>query len=429
MVTSITSTTTEFLVLTTSSSQRKGEKDHPHKNGTAAASALADTTGGNPTLPGLTEQHRDPPLSPTAEHALLIVGTIGKTSLRCYRKPMLLTIKPGGLILVGFLLYLFVRIRKIDVRGKFDDLLDRYPKLESMGSNIRIPAVFKRKPWSKRPSSPGWEKHDGDEYEPTITGQKSEEAFYLSNEKPAAAKPVATQFKSARSTMDFSEKTAVSYGMSTNPMAPLTITNPSAPSATMSFYGVQPPPNAYLPNPARMSELSSLSSGFGDAQIDVPESGPSSAHTGTLNSNTMGYGSTVDTNAATVNTLQPHRQSFMQRASRAFAEPLTSRFSWTVANKEDAPARGQRDTVYTTTSEDSAPRFRTIHSWVNQQTHRVERGRTVPVPSMPPLPPSQRHLRQDSEVSAFRQHPGDQVNIPEATRIESAILDRKLGGV
>lgn len=330
--------------------------------------------------------------------------------------------KIGALILIGFLVYLCLRVRKTDVGEKFDDLLNRFPRLERMLSVI--PAIRKRSRWSRRSSSPGWDKHESHAYDSPIVGQKSIAAFYSSSEKHTGTAS-ATHPSSAHDTVDFSEK-AVSYGMGTNPLAPLTIMNPSAPSATTSFYNVQPPAPTYIPNAARMSELSSLSSGFGDAQIDIPESGPNAANTGTMNSNMTGYGSTMNTNAATLNTLQTYRQSFMQRASRAFAEPLTSRFSWTTANK-DAPAGGQRDTVYTTTSEDSAPRFRTIHSWVTQQTHRVEKGKTEHVPSMPPLPPSQKHVKRASEEPAFRHHPGDQVNIPESTRVESLILDRKLG--
>lgn len=345
-----------------------------------------------------------------------------------------LTDQIAGFIIFGFLIYLFVRVRRINIGEKFDDFLDRYPRFERIYS--AIPVIGKRQRWSRRSStsSPSWDKDDSRTYSSTPSSKKSISSFYVSgsglDEKPKTPTAVYDE-KSTRDTMNYEPTT---YGM-TDPASPLHVANPAA---TMSFYNtIQPPANTYtLPNAARMtrmtrmSELSSLSSGFGDAQIDVPESGPT--NTGTLDSSTStnAYNSTLNSNAATMNTLQPYRKSFMQRASRAFAEPLTSRFSWTTANQSDTSgSSGQRDTMYTTTSEDSAPRFRTIHSWVNQQSSRVEKGKNAHVPSMPPLPPSQRHLRAGSESPAFRQHPGDQVDIAtEPARIESVILDRKLRG-
>lgn len=50
---------------------------------------------------------------------------------------------------------------------------------------------------------------------------------------------------------------------------------------------------------------------------------------------------------------------------------------------------GNRETVYTEASEDSPPRFRTVNSWVRQQSGRVRREQrdesTPPVPVLPPL--------------------------------------------
>lgn len=77
VVTSITATTTEILVLTTSGAERKGEKDHNHHgNATTTTPSLADTNG---LPPGMAVQ-KDPPLSPTAEHVLLAAGIIGINS-------------------------------------------------------------------------------------------------------------------------------------------------------------------------------------------------------------------------------------------------------------------------------------------------------------------------------------------------------------
>lgn len=114
--------------------------------------------------------------------------------------------------------------------------------------------------------------------------------------------------------------------------------------------------NSY--NPAdtgvnRLSDLSSLSSGFGDAQIIIPESTPSRPAAPTSQEN--------------------NRQ--------------TRKFSW-VTSIFQARGSGDRDTIYTTSSEEPAPRFRTINSWVAQQTRHIERRRQSDreVPTMPEPP-------------------------------------------
>lgn len=163
-------------------------------------------------------------------------------------------------------------------------------------------------------------------------------------------------------------------------------------NTTQAYYGGGG--DSYNPmnkNLKYLSELSSLSSGFGD-QIIIPE-------------------------PATPKGLAP-RQSYRQ-----------SRFSW-------APSQGpvgQRDTIYTATSVESAPRFRTVNSWVNQQSDRVERHQQMAneVPNMPEIPasliPGGQHQRIPSENAAFRQHPGDEIEISKGTRVPSSILDKTTG--
>ncbi|GJC81006.1 hypothetical protein ColLi_03844 [Colletotrichum liriopes] len=104
----------------------------------------------------------------------------------------------------------------------------------------------------------------------------------------------------------------------------------------------------------RASELSSISSGFGDGDIIVP-----------------GMPGMV---------LQPPPP--VSQSLRA-SQIGVGRFSW--ANKTN------RETVYTETSEDLPPRFRTVDSWVNQQTGRVKRAQARPetdedIPPVPGLP-------------------------------------------
>lgn len=84
----------------------------------------------------------------------------------------------------------------------------------------------------------------------------------------------------------------------------------------------------------RASELSSLSSGFGDDDIIVA-GGPM------------------------VKPPPPATTNLRQSTN------LVGRLSW---------AQSRRDTVYTQSSEDLPPRFRTVSSWVNQQTCRIKRA-------------------------------------------------------
>ncbi|KIE01570.1 hypothetical protein MAJ_02375, partial [Metarhizium majus ARSEF 297] len=112
-----------------------------------------------------------------------------------------------------------------------------------------------------------------------------------------------------------------------------------------------------LPN-TRMSDISSLSSGFGDGQfmIDTLSSGTNSAN-----------------NTASETTVKA---------------PLP------VARRESVGALSQRrDTVYTEASEDTPARFRSVNSWVRQQTGRVtratQRNQASDAPPVPALPPEQ----------------------------------------
>lgn len=118
----------------------------------------------------------------------------------------------------------------------------------------------------------------------------------------------------------------------------------------------------------RASELSSISSGFGDGDIIVPPM------------------------AALQQGQDPRRYSFAKSSggrSRANS----------VANRSEAGSNGQRDTIYTTTSEDMPTRYRSVNSWVNQQTGRVERQQRQDgdedIPPVPMLPPEQRLTMMD----------------------------------
>ncbi|PTB38199.1 uncharacterized protein TrAFT101_011699 [Trichoderma asperellum] len=115
----------------------------------------------------------------------------------------------------------------------------------------------------------------------------------------------------------------------------------------------------------RISDVSSLSSGFGDGDIIITQP-PTAAATYAV---TPTRSNTFDTNInlSAVRT-SPERKSFNSRFSRS----------------------NSRDTVMTNSSEDLRPRFRTVSSWVHQQSRRTkqrsaarrseDRGMPTPLP-------------------------------------------------
>ncbi|KAJ4299677.1 hypothetical protein N0V90_004923 [Kalmusia sp. IMI 367209] len=169
---------------------------------------------------------------------------------------------------------------------------------------------------------------------------------------------------------------------------------------------------------------------------------------------------------------------------------MMSRFSWTNSNAPQTPNDLNRDaSTYQAgresymTTRSSVPRFRTVDSWVNQQTNRIEaqklkeqfrltststiysgddehdhvpdvpampknverlRESSAPMsaslpprmPATPPLPPSMglpgkniRHERHDTRTTVdtapiFKQHPGTEVRFSTRSAVPSEILDR-----
>lgn len=116
----------------------------------------------------------------------------------------------------------------------------------------------------------------------------------------------------------------------------------------------------------RASALSSISSGFGDGDFIIP--------------------------------LPP---AALQQPEAGGSRPISYAKSTT---RGPSNANGQRDTVYTTTSEDMPARYRSVNSWVNQQTGRVQRQQArdddADVPPVPALPAEDRFtmMMDDGEV-------------------------------
>ncbi len=202
---------------------------------------------------------------------------------------------------------------------------------------------------------------------------------YLGSEKPfetqqqAAALAGAPPMTNGLTLMtSFSHQPAASFS-SVN-AAQFGTVSPSDESSTLrsrmpdAFYNqsqlARQPSDAYDParrQVHRASELSSLSSGFGDGEMMVPQ-------------------------------LPPPAQAGLRQSTN-----FVGRFPW-AGRPGDVEAEGDgtsptnnRDTIYTDyteTSEDSPPRFRTISSWVNQQTGRVKRAgqRSTEPEEIPPVP-------------------------------------------
>ncbi|TAQ86863.1 hypothetical protein B7494_g4831 [Chlorociboria aeruginascens] len=347
----------------------------------SVASALADLTSSQflPKATTVSHSHHSNhnALSPTAQWLLISAGSIGAFVILCS------------------LVYLFIRMKKTNVQAIYQNReIPREGPRQWYGWRKKIdgtpsdaPPAYSSELYSTLNKS----------LQPT-PGSLGESFAPLS--KPETAAGIAV--------MDTLPKAAVEDSLLQNPaLIPLTPAQQPAvkQSATQAFYGKpaiipvisvaaeQLSPSDYygtqrtwktteVYDPAQrqvnhLSTLSSLSSGFGDAQIRIPE--------------------------------EP------ARISRA-----VSRFSWATA------ARGERDTVYTSTSVESAPRFRTVNSWVAQQTGHLERQAQSDkeVSSMPRIPAHQHNVSEDQ---AFRQHPGMEIPIARGSRVASSILDKKIG--
>lgn len=157
-----------------------------------------------------------------------------------------------------------------------------------------------------------------------------------------------------------------------------------------------------------------------------------------------------------------NRPSISQRSGLGGA--TASRFSWTNSQAPQTPhelyndgasqPRG-RDSYMTQASE--VPRFRTIDSWVNQQSNRVDTERLKQqfrmtqsstysaddygdsVPAMPPVPKAYaadtqerdqeaKHTRHESHATTttapiFKYHPGNEVRFSTRSTVPSEVLD------
>jgi hypothetical protein len=171
---------------------------------------------------------------------------------------------------------------------------------------------------------------------------------------------------SSTNTAQFGTMLTVASDSSTDPNGTLRSRMPDA------FYNqselARQPSDAYDParrQVNRASELSSISSGFGDGDI------------------------IISSDSYLMPKMPPTASTNMRQSTN-----MVGRFSWMSRSGGGGGGPGSnsgRDTIYTQASEDSPPRFRTVTSWVNQQAGRIKRaqqknGDEEDAPAVPQIP-------------------------------------------
>lgn len=347
-------------------------------------------------------------------------------------------ITPGAFILVIAGIYFLTRMRKIDI---FASLRNR--KFRRGGPRGWY-GWRKEEIYYMNDPPP---KYSGDSYLSDIPTQQKVEAFYTPSTVPHMATPATAATALARSDSGHQEVARDALLDNAAPFASSPAAQPVATSATANFYGFAAQPTSLSREPGSQNSQNSFVS-----RLD-----PNTATQNTFTTmNTMRTVQTQD--VYDPNQREPNHLSYLSSLSSGFGDgliipeptvvgggrqsyrqskaPGAGRFSWmTGGTGSKAPGYGDRDTVYTTASIETAPRFRTVNSWVAQQAGRVERQPGVPaIPGIPlPLPlmvgsaPTIDHQRKISEDPAFRQHPGDEIRIGQGSRVPSAILDKKVG--
>lgn len=145
-----------------------------------------------------------------------------------------------------------------------------------------------------------------------------------------------------------------------------------------------------IPN-TRMSDMSSLSSGFGDAIIGIPELA-------------------FTTQAGPIHAPKP-----------PVHDNLSSR-----ATVPKTPKEPKENPTYNHTLEDSPPRFWSVNSWVNQQSSRLQRHTDRQSRRQSAKTTKRERAISEATNPAFKAHPGDAVRaFGKGQRVPSEILDRK----
>lgn len=305
----------------------------------------------------------------------------------------------GAFVIILASIYIFARMKKIDLLASF-----RNRKISKGGSRGWYGWRQKRAKLSSTETaypSIGYSYPSDEKVE-----QRSVDSFFDSMAKPTVVVPQNAATRSGDEPPQQYESQSPVVPSQLQETVPKTFNSPDYNNTyntynTNTTYLTQNTSEVYDPGQREvnhLSYLSSLSSGFGDAQINIPESDPT----------------------------RPNPQNIRESSHQS------RKFSW-VSSVPGFRRQGDRDTVYTTSSVDSAPRFRTVTSWVAQQSGRLERRQPTDgeVPNVPEIPQPLRigvtQQRNQSDDPAFRYHPGEEVVMSRGSCVPSDILDKKVG--
>ncbi|KAI1457134.1 hypothetical protein F4805DRAFT_201853 [Annulohypoxylon moriforme] len=307
---------------------------------------------------------KSPPrgLDPVAEHLLIAAGAIGAFILFCF---------------IGWVIYRVMKKTKgqgIGVSGGMG-FIDKFPWQRrgpqdgsqdgrAMYMTNEAPPLYEKGEYGTMQSGiygPG---------KPYPPGPGSAARSVMSNSEMGTLRQMPNNDSALASILD--QYPAGNDGAANNSNVNLTLRSQSTqPYYTASELARQQPDTYAQQRRAgnRASELSSISSGFGDGDIIIPPP--------------MAVSKSATDDAVDESTQENTRDSTRD----------STRESW--MDREE----GRRETVYTTTSEDRPARFRSITSWVNQQAGRAKRAGSRArergeVPVMPAIP---------GEISAIRQ--------------------------
>ena len=190
----------------------------------------------------------------------------------------------------------------------------------------------------------------------------------------------------------FSSTNAAQFGTMTSDYQVSTLQTGTAPTVyynpALMGQPLAGPFNTYYQPPRQTSsDVSSLSSGFGDGDIIVSDS---------LVTPPLPAPPTSTTTALPPNSV-PNNSSPQPNM-------YTTRFSWmsSSAPTRPQPALSRSGTICTETSEDRPARFRSLTSWVDQQTGRIQRAQQREQASASVSPVSQAGSIPDLPVG----HPG-----------------------
>ncbi|KAI1769259.1 hypothetical protein GGR53DRAFT_232431 [Hypoxylon sp. FL1150] len=283
-------------------------------------------------------------LNPTAEHLLIAAGAIGAFILLCsvgwivYR---VLKRSKGGDSGMGFLDKLSWRRRAPMEGASAWDARTLYVANE-------VPPIYEKDEYGTTMS--------GNFYGPGKAYPPGPGSLARSNSGTSALRQQPNDNLAPASIIDLYERDndALSLNNNINLTMRTQMSQMSQPYYKESEMPRRPPPEN------RASQLSSLSSGFGDGDIIIPP-------------------------PLAVKHRLPEPDSDNPAADDTAREDPAARDSW--VNRDD----DRRETVYTTTSEDRPARFRSITSWVNQQAGRAkragsrarERGEVPVIPAIP----------------------------------------------